>query len=89
LVLNYKFLPKIYLSIPDLSCFGDGKMKKDIKKIYRQGDVVIVCNSEIPKDSEKLSHLELARGELTGHAHRITSGDAELYEKGCCGPRGQ
>jgi hypothetical protein len=29
---------------------------------------------------KKLPHLTLAEGEVTGHAHRITEGQAELYE---------
>ena len=45
----------------------------------RQGDVILqpVQSTE----GKKLSHLVLAEGELTGHAHRISEGQAELYEK--------
>lgn len=32
------------------------------------------------KGMKKLKHLTLAEGEVTGHAHRITDGEAELYE---------
>ncbi|MEM9508295.1 MAG: hypothetical protein AAGA16_11535 [Cyanobacteria bacterium P01_E01_bin.35] len=30
---------------------------------------------------QKLTHLTLAEGEVTGHSHRIADGQAELYEK--------
>lgn len=46
----------------------------------RQGDVIITAAKEKIK-GEKLSHLTLAEGEVTGHSHRISEGEAELYEK--------
>lgn len=46
---------------------------------YRHGDVLI---SKVEKvHGKKLDHLVLAEGEVTGHAHRITAGEAELYEE--------
>ncbi len=45
---------------------------------YRHGDVLISKVSEVK--GKKLAHLVLAEGEVTGHAHRITAGEAELYE---------
>lgn len=45
----------------------------------RQGDVILLpllSQSEIP--GQKLPHLTLAEGEKTGHAHRISTGTAEL-----------
>jgi len=45
----------------------------------RQGDVIIAPAQEIKGD--KLPHLTLAEGEVTGHSHRISEGVAELYEK--------
>lgn len=43
----------------------------------RQGDVILLpLQSEIP--GQKLPHLTLAEGEKTGHAHRISTGEAEL-----------
>ena len=46
----------------------------------RQGDVLI-----IPSDTSvtgiKLPHLTLAEGEVTGHRHRISNGEAELFER--------
>lgn len=45
---------------------------------FRHGDVILQKVSEIK--GTKLKHLVLAEGEVTGHAHRITEGEAELYE---------
>lgn len=53
----------------------------------RQGDVILL--SIKPTDSiaavenigTRLPHLTLAEGEVTGHSHRISEGQAELYEK--------
>jgi hypothetical protein len=49
----------------------------------RQGDVLI---SPIQRDlnlftHQKLPHLTLAEGEVTGHRHRISEGQAELYQQ--------
>jgi hypothetical protein len=48
--------------------------------LFRQGDVLI-----IPSDTSiagtKLPHLTLAEGEVTGHRHRISNGEAELFER--------
>ena len=49
-----------------------------MSKHWRHGDVLITEVSEIK--GKKLKHLTLAEGEVTGHTHRITTGDAELYE---------
>lgn len=48
-------------------------------KPMRQGDVLLVPSSPTYL-SNKLPHLVLAEGEVTGHKHRIASGQAELYE---------
>ena len=45
----------------------------------RQGDVILTVAKAI--EGKKLSHLTLAEGEVTGHSHRISEGQAELYEK--------
>ena len=47
--------------------------------MYRHGDVIIKIVKEI--QGKKLNHLRLAEGEVTGHCHKITAGEAELYEK--------
>lgn len=46
---------------------------------YRHGDVLLVSVEKVK--GKKLPHLTLAEGEVTGHAHRITEGEAELYEE--------
>ena len=46
--------------------------------IFRQGDVLLSPAQQV--EGTKLANLILAKGELTGHAHRITEGLAELYE---------
>lgn len=45
----------------------------------RQGDVILLPVQQT--QGQKLSHLTLAEGEVTGHKHRISEGEAELYEK--------
>ncbi|MDZ8025020.1 MAG: hypothetical protein RMY36_018310 [Nostoc sp. SerVER01] len=45
----------------------------------RQGDVILLPLQQV--EGQKLPHLTLAEGEVTGHKHRITEGKAELYEK--------
>jgi hypothetical protein len=51
--------------------------------IYRHGDVIIAPVDSLPENAAKRSGLILARGELTGHSHRIEpDGAAELYESG-------
>jgi hypothetical protein len=52
------------------------------KKQYRQGDVLLVPIEDVPRGmrSVPLEHgrLVLAHGEVTGHAHAISAGRAEL-----------
>ena len=50
------------------------------KRAYRQGDVLLISNAEIPEEKRKLCHSVLAEGEVTGHKHQVTEGDVELYE---------
>ena len=50
------------------------------KRAYRQGDVILICNAEIPEEKRKLCHSVLAEGEVTGHKHEVTEGDVELYK---------
>ncbi|MBH8567092.1 hypothetical protein I8748_33930 [Nostoc sp. CENA67] len=45
----------------------------------RQGDVILVPVQQI--DRQKIHHLILAAGEVTGHKHRISEGEAELLQK--------
>lgn len=46
----------------------------------RQGDVLLLPIATHTAGT-KLSHLTLAEGEVTGHRHRISDGEAELYER--------
>lgn len=49
------------------------------KKInYRHGDVLLIPVAK--SEGEKQNHLTLAEGEVTGHSHRITKGDATLFK---------
>ncbi len=49
--------------------------------VYRHGDVLIAPIESIPEHALKQPDLILARGEVTGHAHRVeTRGLAELFE---------
>jgi len=45
----------------------------------RQGDVILLSIQQT--EGQKLPHLTLAEGEVTGHSHRISDGQAELYEQ--------
>ena len=45
---------------------------------YRHGDVLLKIVDK--SKGKKLKHLILAEGEVTGHLHQITKGDAELYD---------
>jgi hypothetical protein len=51
-----------------------------MKPIFRQGDVII-RPSHTPVGGTKLPHLTLAEGEVTGHRHRISEGEAQLFER--------
>lgn len=47
-------------------------------KQYRHGDLLIVPVSEVPKGAKKTGKSKeriLAYGEVTGHAHRLSSGE--------------
>lgn len=44
----------------------------------RQGDVLLIPAAETGTGA-KLPHLTLAEGEVTGHRHCISQGEAELY----------
>lgn len=47
---------------------------------YRQGDVSIMAVNQVPKRLRKVKgELVLARGEVTGHSHRIVEGQAFLF----------
>ena len=51
--------------------------------MWRHGDVLIQSCKGIPRGAKKLPHLMLAKGEQTGHAHRVREREGnELYELG-------
>ena len=56
-------------------------MTKVRKGVIRQGDVLIIPIDNTKISGKKLFHLRLAEGEVTGHSHRISNGQAELYER--------
>lgn len=55
-------------------------------KQYRQGDVFVTAIDSIPSDVKEVQRdagrIVLAYGEVTGHAHAITSKEATLWERG-------
>lgn len=48
-------------------------------KCFRQGDVLI-RHGKLPEEVELSKSLVLAEGEVTGHAHRIVQGNAQLFK---------
>lgn len=42
--------------------------------LYRQGDVLLVVFPKMPERAPRQLHCTLARGEMTGHSHRIPVG---------------
>ncbi len=50
-------------------------------KVYRQGDVSIMAVKELPNKVKRVQGEPiLARGEVTGHAHRMIEGKVRLYQ---------
>jgi hypothetical protein len=50
-------------------------------KAYRQGDVSIIAATKMPKGARPIKGEPiLARGEVTGHTHRIVEGQVKLYQ---------
>ena len=49
--------------------------------MYRHGDVIIVAAAEVPADARPRHSAVLARGEATGHSHRISDpSTVEIFE---------
>ncbi len=48
-------------------------------KPIRQGDVILLPVQQA--QGQKLPHLTLAEGEVTGHKHQISQGKAEVFEE--------
>jgi hypothetical protein len=52
-------------------------------QMYRHGDVMIASVATLPQEAVERSGVTLARGELTGHSHRIRDFQhAKMYEHG-------
>jgi hypothetical protein len=49
-------------------------------QVYRQGDVSIIATKPIGKRLNRIAEPIVARGEVTGHAHRIVEGQVKLYQ---------
>lgn len=54
---------------------------------FRQGDVLLSPidphsdTATVVTSGQLLPHLTLAKGEVTGHCHQISQGEAKLYER--------
>jgi glutamine cyclotransferase len=47
--------------------------------VYQQGDVVLIkLSTSVPSGTDKKKTNVIQEGEHTGHAHRITQGDADI-----------
>lgn len=51
-----------------------------MKKMWQQGDVLMFDGAVIPVGAQKVDHLRLADGEMTGHAHVACGEGVELLE---------
>lgn len=73
---------KTYMYIPDPEYYDVNKRFKRIagKRPRRQGDVIPVPVNVEEAQCEKLPHLTLAEGEVTGHSHRIEDSNAALFK---------
>lgn len=55
-------------------------MEKTKQLYFRHGDVILKRVDAIPANAAKQKHLTLAEGEVTGHSHRISTGQAALFK---------
>lgn len=46
--------------------------------MWRHGDVFIQVAKKVPDSASKLPHTILAKGEMTGHSHRLEPYDAAM-----------
>ncbi|MCH8054742.1 MAG: hypothetical protein IH857_01125 [Deltaproteobacteria bacterium] len=50
-------------------------------KVFRQGDVSIIAVEGLPRKTKRVKgEPVLARGEVTGHTHRMVEGRVRLYQ---------
>jgi len=54
-------------------------MKQKNKKLFRQGDVMLVEIQELPKNLKEKDNV-LALGEVTGHSHRFESKQKIVFQ---------
>jgi len=53
-----------------------------LKRIYRQGDVLLVPVGEVPQGAKRIKpkRAVLAEGEVTGHVHELVGGEVDLFQ---------
>lgn len=58
-------------------------MKNKSKKMYRQGDVLLIATTETARgqDAREKGRIILAHGEMTGHAHEIEATPEVTFEE--------
>ncbi len=72
------FLAKVFGSTEN-----DGKKVVETKPTWRQGDVFVIPLAEFPEGMRKGHNGVLAKGEITGHAHRVAEmGSADVFSIG-------
>ena len=78
--LFYTHCYGLFLTYPDRLL---NACMKEAGTMWRHGDVLIAPIEAIPGNATRLTHTVLARGEITGHSHRILERTAaELWELG-------
>jgi hypothetical protein len=55
---------------------------QSVQQPIRQGDVILVPMEQPIVGGDRLDHLTLAEGEISGHRHRISEGEATLFADG-------
>jgi len=74
---------ELITKLENVSGFSKDQAKRELSSTL-QAEVELSNQKWIQKveevRGEKLMHVTLAEGEVTGHAHRVTVGRAELYE---------
>jgi len=48
-------------------------------KLWRQGDVFVMAVDELPSGHREPHGIVLAKGEITGHAHRLEGGQTTAF----------
>ena len=50
------------------------------RKMYRQGDVLLLPIESIPENTQKINDKILAFGEATGHKHQLTGATVQVFQ---------